>query len=59
MTIQVTIKTVYGERRIYPICPKAKLFANFTSGKTLTDNAINIIKQLGYKIEVVQDVLEL
>lgn len=54
MTIQVEIRNVYGEEKIYPICEKAKLFAQLAGQKTLMQRDIAIIKQLGYTIEVVQ-----
>ncbi len=54
MIIQVEIKTVYGEERIYPACAKASVFAKLVGQKTLTRRDINNIKELGYTIEVVQ-----
>jgi hypothetical protein len=53
MTIQVTIKNVYGNQTIYPICEKAKIFANIKGQKTLTAADINHIKMLGYTVQVV------
>lgn len=59
MTIQVVIKQVYGRETIYPECEKAKLFAKIKGQKTLTSDDIRVIKDLGYKIEVKQEVKEL
>ena len=58
MKIKVEIKSVYGKRLIYPVCEKAKLFANLIGQKTLgelgySEYNINSIKELGYSIEVV------
>lgn len=52
MEITVQIKTVYGLDKIYPICEKAKLFAELSNCRTLTDAAIKHIKKLGYGINV-------
>jgi phage replication-related protein YjqB (UPF0714/DUF867 family) len=57
MTIQVTIKNVYGNRLIYPACNKAKAFANLTGKKTLSDYNISTIKRLGYTVEVIAPTL--
>lgn len=59
MSIKVEIKTVYGEQRIYPACETSQVFASMVGQKTLTHRDIQHIKQLGYKIEVVQTRVEL
>jgi hypothetical protein len=56
LKIQVIIKCVYGNDRIYPVCSKAKAFASIARQKTLDDAHINRIKELGYIVEVVQDI---
>jgi hypothetical protein len=56
-TITVKIKNVFGNERIYPVCPQAKLFARLAGHKTLTRHAISVIKDMGY--EVTQEVTEL
>jgi hypothetical protein len=56
MKIQVKIKSVYGNEMIYPVCETANIFAKMLGTKTLTSAAIKHIKQLGYTVEVVQDV---
>ncbi len=52
MEITVEIKTVYGNESIYPICNIAKGLARLAGTKTLTKNAIEIIKSIGYKVNV-------
>lgn len=52
MKIIVSIKTVYGNDTIYPICEKAKTFASMVGQKTLTLRDIEHIKRLGFEIEV-------
>lgn len=55
LNITVKFKDVYGNRLIYPICDKAKGFADLTNTKTLTQRSIDLIKKLGYEIRVKQD----
>ena len=50
MEIIVLEKSVYGQDLIYPICDKAKAFAELLGTKTLTKQAIHGIKKLGYKV---------
>lgn len=50
MTITVSIKNVYGNDLIYPVCDKAIQFAKLTGKKTLSKHDLNIIKDLGYTI---------
>lgn len=52
MTIKVEIKNVYGNRTVYPACDKSRLLAALTGNRTLTPDAIETIKRLGYIIEV-------
>jgi len=54
MTILVSIKSVYGNETIYPVCMTAKKFANLIGTKTLTRSAIEKIKALGYTVQVEQ-----
>jgi len=52
MQITVKIKNVYGNDLVYPICEKSKIFALISGNKTLTDETIQLIKELGYGINV-------
>lgn len=51
-TIQIQIKQVYGEEKIYPVCDKAKTFAEMLGQKTLTPRDLTYIRALGYAFEV-------
>jgi hypothetical protein len=53
MEILVEVKTNYGTQHIYPVCKQGKLFAELTGKKTLTYQAIDTIRRMGYKINVV------
>lgn len=53
MNIQVSIKQVYGVERIYPINDKAIFLTQLTNKKTLDSQDIELIKKLGYQIEVI------
>ena len=50
MEILITAKSVYGERKYYPVCEKAKAFAKITGTKTLTRRVLFEIKALGFKV---------
>jgi hypothetical protein len=51
MKIIITAKEVYGERKYYPVCEAAKLFAEIAGTKTLTKATLYKIKDLGYAVE--------
>lgn len=54
MEIFVTVKDVYGVRKIYPACDRAQAFARIAGTKTLTNEAVEAIKELGYTVSVRQ-----
>ena len=54
MNITVEMKDVYGQAKIYPVCDKAKLFADIAGTKTLLPRDIQRIQELGYEINVRQ-----
>lgn len=56
-TLKVQIKNNYGQEAIYPLCDDAKRFARLAGTTTLTRDAVQIIKALGYKFEVQQNTL--
>lgn len=51
-TISVQIKTIYGNEKIYPACPKAETFCKLIGQKTLTEIDIKRIKELGFEVQV-------
>ena len=53
--LQVRIANNYGNNVIYPVCDKAKVFAEIAGSKTLTEAICRKIKSLGYRFVVVQD----
>ena len=50
MELIVEKKSVYGNQLIYPVCDKAKLFANISGNKVLLPGVIECIKKLGYNL---------
>ena len=57
MFIIVRVTNVYGNRTVYPVCSKAKIFAMLANTKTLTTPSLELIKALGYEIRLQQEVL--
>ena len=57
--IKIKIKAVYGNDVIYPVCSDARLFAELAGTKTLTKQAVNVIKNLGYTVTVEAPTYEL
>jgi hypothetical protein len=53
MKIQVEMKDVYGEAKVYPVCEKAKLFAAIANTKTLTTETLKNVERLGYQVELI------
>ncbi len=52
-TIKVMLRNVYGEEKIYPACGKAEVFVEMLEQKTLTDYQVEMIKKLGFQVEIV------
>jgi capsid protein len=54
MDYEITIlrKDQYGRPVYYPVCDKAKMFANIAGTKTITSETVRHIKVLGYKINI-------
>jgi hypothetical protein len=48
--ITVKVDKQYGCFLFYPICEKAKIFAEMSKTKTLSYQAIKNIKRLGYQV---------
>lgn len=52
MNIKVQIKQNYGVDTVYPLCEKGRVFARIAGTKTLTEQTIKLMKQLGYTLEL-------
>jgi len=59
MNITVEIRDVYGQSRVYPVCDKAKLFADIAGTTTILPRDIQRIQELGYEVVVKQQELKL
>lgn len=55
MTITVRVVSQYGQRRVFPACPRADLFCEIAGTSTLTERTIKAIKALGYTVNVAQE----
>lgn len=51
----VRVTNNYGTRVIYPVCETARKFAALVGTKTLTQDTIRQIRDLGYAIHVQQE----
>ena len=52
-TLLVQVKNNYGSEVIYPICNNSRLIAKLAGTKTITDDAVKILKLLGYSFNQV------
>jgi len=54
MDYEITLlrKEQYGRAVYYPVCDKAKMFANIAGTKTITGETVRHIKALGYKFNI-------
>ena len=50
MQITIELKWNYGSCAFYPACEISKRFAQIAGTKTLTQDALRIIKSMGYTI---------
>jgi len=48
--IKVKLKNVYGQDLVYPVCSKAKVFAQIAGTTTLTPETLSKIMFLGYEV---------
>jgi len=58
MSITVRVKNIYGNKTVYPVCDKAKIFAQIAGHSTLTSATLDGIRRLGYLIEAQQETVE-
>ncbi len=49
-SIQIVIKSVYGETKVYPACPISESFARIAGTKTLTPQAMREIFNMGFDV---------
>jgi len=54
---KVKFKTVYGNRLIYPVNDISLALARLMGKKTFKRNELDIIKDVGFDVQVEQDVL--
>lgn len=54
-TIIVRVRNIYGNKTVYPVCDKARIFAQLAGHSTLTRATLDGIRRLGYLIEVQQE----
>jgi hypothetical protein len=59
MNITVEIREVYGQSKIYPVCDKAKIFADIAGTTTLLPRDIQRIQVLGFEVLVKQKEMKL
>jgi len=50
----IKIRNVYGNRMIYPVNALALSFSRLTGKKTFNKGEIDIIKDIGFKVQVEQ-----
>ena len=55
MEIVVRITENFGDKVVYPVCEKAKLFAKIAKTKTLTTETLFEMRSLGYKIKEINN----
>jgi hypothetical protein len=58
LSITVRVRNVYGNKTVYPVCDKAKIFAQMAGHSTLTHATLDCIRRLGYLVEVEQQLIE-
>jgi hypothetical protein len=59
MTITIEVKFNYGVCAFYPACDTSRAFAKIAGTKTLTKDALNVIKTMGYTITQTQKEISL
>ena len=51
MKILVQVREIYGVKKVYPLCAKAKAFAKIAGTTTLTHSVLCEIEAIGFAIE--------
>ena len=52
-TVEVEVRSVYGNTLIYPANETAQIFAQIAGKKTLDKSDLNLIRSLGFEVEQV------
>jgi hypothetical protein len=52
---QIFSRVVYGSQKLYPANEAAHKFAHLLGVKTFSDRQVDLIKDLGFEIQAVQD----
>lgn len=52
--VLIEVRHVYGVPTAYPACPTSALLAKLAGTKTLTAEALSVIRALGYQVTVKQ-----
>jgi hypothetical protein len=56
--VLVEIKQTYGVERIYPRNATAEHFTSLTGQKTLSRDTLRIVRELGFEVQLVKQVME-
>lgn len=59
MEVTVKIKTVYGRETIYPACDITRTICQVAKRKTLSQFDINLLKHIGWTVNVEQGAAQL
>jgi len=54
-SVTIEIKTEFGTKRAYPVCPLGQLLAELAGKKTFSRGQLETIEKLGYVVEVKAD----
>jgi hypothetical protein len=57
MSITVRVTNNFGNRAVYPVCSDAQTFAELAGTKTLTDETLRLVKDLGYEVQIQREAL--
>lgn len=58
LSITVEARNVYGKEVVYPVCARAQLFCRIAGTLTLTRDAVQAIRALGYTIYLAPQISE-
>lgn len=58
-SVEVVVRSVYGQERIYPGNENAQIFARIVGSKTLSRSVLNMIRELGYEVHQVSEGVKL